>query len=311
MRAALVELFRIIVAVLVPLASFTTGLRARHPGGQPLWRRPLLLCRCLATILVIVPLWALAVVRIVPVAPVVGAGLLIAVIAVGIGPVAGLKRMDPRAPDAGHALELNIEVLGLSILFVPAAFSALALLYGRRVGIDPWEVAKVVLLRALLPLVVGLAVARLAPRLAERAGPVLGKGTRLVFALLVAVALAATWRQLLSIGATGWLAGLLVASGSVLIGHLLGGPEPGSRATLAAASAMRFPALGLLLASVTAQPARLTAVVLAYVICAFVAVSLYELWLAVRRRRSPAKPERATTSVPSVRSHLWRAEVDR
>jgi BASS family bile acid:Na+ symporter len=210
--------------------------------------------------------------------------------------------MDPAGPEARNALELNIALLVLSIAFVPLAFSGLALLYGRRVGIPPLEVAKVVLSRALLPLAVGLAAARLFPRRAAGLGRVLAKITQILFILLVVVALGATWRQLLGVGLQTWLACLVVAAGAVAAGHLLGGPRPATRSILAAASAMRFPALALLLASAAAQPARLTSVVLAYVICAVLAVSLYEL--AVRYRgalRLSGVPRRRSDRAPRDR----------
>ena len=49
---------------------------------------------------------------------------------------------------------------------------------------------------------------------------------------------------------SGWIVAGVAALGAVMIGHLLGGPDPDQReAVAAAASAMRFPALALVLAA--------------------------------------------------------------
>src|SRR6185436_12614442 len=125
MAAIIKDVFPILLAVLIPLAAFTTGLRAPKAGqGEDrLWRRPGALVRDLVAILVLVPLWALLLVAILPLTPVVRAGLLIVALAVGIGPVAGMKRMGATVPHAHEALDLNLIVLAISMIFVPIAFA--------------------------------------------------------------------------------------------------------------------------------------------------------------------------------------------
>jgi BASS family bile acid:Na+ symporter len=103
----------------------------------------------------------------------------------------------------------------------------------------------------------------------------------------VVVAILATLRQLAAIGWVGWIACLAAALGAVVIGHLLGGPDPSSRGVVAAASVMRFPALGLALASVTRAGSRLVPVVIVYVVVAFLALLLYGALVGTWRRRRP------------------------
>src|SRR5436190_4897658 len=226
MRSAIQEVFHVLLAVLIPLAAFTTGLRAPKPGqrGDRLWRHPAQLFRDLLAILILVPLWAIFLVRVLPVSPIVRGGLLIAVLAVGIGPAAGMKRMGPRAANASEALDLNMIVLVLSMIFVPIGFALVAAVFHRDLHVSAGAVAKVVLGRAVIPLLLGLGAARLSPRLAEAAGPWLTKIINVVLVAVVAIALLVTGKRLAAVGGVGWLVAAAVAVGAVVIGHVLGGP---------------------------------------------------------------------------------------
>jgi bile acid:Na+ symporter, BASS family len=294
MSSTIKELFQVLLAVVIPLAAFTTGLRSPKlgQGEQHLWRHPSQLFRDLLAIMILVPLWAIFLVRVVPVSPIVRGGLLIAVLAVGIGPAAGMKRMGPRSAGAAEALDLNIVVLVLSMIFVPIGFAIVAALFHRDLEVGAGAVAKVVLGRALLPLLLGLGAARLSPRLAAKAGPLLNKILVAVLLAVVAIALFATWKRLADIGGVGWLVALAVAVGAVIIGHLLGGSNPESRGVVAAASAMRFPALALVLAAALPQGQRVIPVVLAYVLAAFAATTVYGVIMSRRgsKHETPVVP---------------------
>jgi bile acid:Na+ symporter, BASS family len=286
MRAAIQDVFRWLLLILIPLVSFTTGLEASHPGGKRLWRRPKELIRGLLAVMILVPLWVLLLVEVMPLPMVVRAGMLIAVLAVGIGPVAGMKRMS-KGLYASDALDLNLVVLILAIVFVPLAFALFAAIMGRALRLGYWPVAKVILGRALVPLLIGIGVARVAPRFAERTGPRLARILDGSLLVLVAIALAATWRDLSAVGGIGWIACVLAALGSVVIGHLAGGPEPEMRAVDAVAATMRFPALALVLAAAVPRGHLLIPVVVAYVVASLLAVAAYGLVMGRRAKRRP------------------------
>jgi BASS family bile acid:Na+ symporter len=288
MRSTFQEVFQVLLAVLIPLAAFTTGLRARKlgQGDVHLWRHPKQLFRDLLAILILVPLWAIIVVRVVPVSPIVRGGLLIAVLAVGIGPASGMKRMAPGTAGASEALDLNMIVLVLSMIFVPIGFALVARLFHRDFGVGAGAVAKVVLGRALVPLLLGLGAGRLSPRAATAAGPWLSKFIMAILLAVVAIALLVTGRRVAAVGGVGWLVALAVAGGAVIIGHVLGGPNPESRGVVAVASAMRFPALALVLAAALPRGHEVIPVVLVYVLAAFLATTIYGAIMVRRRSKS-------------------------
>ncbi len=287
MRSAIQEVFRWLLLVLIPLASFTTGLEAPRPGAKHLWRRPSELIRGLLAVMVIVPLWVLLLVEVLPLPLVVRAGMLIAVLSVGIGPVAGMKKLQGTRW-ASDTMDLNLVVLVLSIIFVPLAFAAFAAIMGRsNLHLGYWPVAKVVLGRAFLPLVIGIFVARHAPNFAARTAPRLARYLDLALLALLVVALAATWRELASVGPVGWIACAVAAVGSVVIGHFLGGPSRENRIVDATAATMRFPALALTLAAAVPNGHRVIPTVVAYVVASLLAVTVYGSLVGRRERRGP------------------------
>jgi BASS family bile acid:Na+ symporter len=91
----------------------------------------------------------------------------------------------------------------------------------------------------------------------------------------------------MAVGA-GWLVCALVSVVSVVIGHLLGGPDATTRAVLAAYGTMRFPALALLVASIVPNGRRAIPVVLAYVLTSAVVSAVYGVVMKALAGRSPS-----------------------
>src|SRR5262245_11539527 len=133
MGSVIKDVFPVLLAVLIPLASFTTGLQTPKPGrGEDrLWRRPRQLLLDLVAVLLHGPGRTLVPVLTEPVTPIVRAGRLLAVLAVGIEPVAGMNRLGASGPHAHAAFDLNLVALVISMVFVPLAFALVAALFNR------------------------------------------------------------------------------------------------------------------------------------------------------------------------------------
>jgi BASS family bile acid:Na+ symporter len=259
----------------IALAAFTTGLGAPPPGPRSLWRQPSQLLRALLAILVAVPLWALVFLELLPLPQVARSGIFLAVLAIGIGPFAGMKRFQGDSPEVRRAFELNVTMLLISVLYVPLMVALVAAFFRVDARLPVGTVARIVFLRALIPLALGLLVARMYPQRAARLRGPLARAVNITIGIILVVVVIASWRQLASIGIGGWLAALGVAAGAALVGHVLGGPTNETRAPLAGAAAMRFPALGLLLAGIAPLGKRLVPAVLAYMLSAIVVLAVY------------------------------------
>lgn len=299
MDSSLLPVVRAMVGILVPLAGFVAGLQT--PAGAVRWlrERGRLLVGDLFTILVLVPAVTVAVLQILPLPIDVRAGLLVVILAVGVGPVTTFRRsagnadVDRRA----HEVSLNVLLLLAAIAYVPV-FSVLhGAVFGHSVRVNAGAVAGLVITRALLPLALGIVVARLLPHVAERMRRPAGWLVNGLLAATVGIALVATWPVLSALGAAGWGGCVLVAALAVIIGDLMGGPSPDNRITLATFAAMRFPALALLIAAAIPQGRRVVPIVLAYVIVSAIIAGGYSAVLARRAvgaaPRAPAHPATA------------------
>jgi BASS family bile acid:Na+ symporter len=298
MHQTIVHIFKILLGVAIPLASFATGLRAAHADPRWLAKHPGLLTRALLALLVLLPVGTVLFLQSIGAPSVVAAGMTIAVVAIGIGPPAVLSHVKKvRAERAGEAaapapveealsfeVGLNVVLLVLSIVYIPAFITVHGMFFQHHLHLAPAAVAKVVLGRALVPLALGVIVGRLAPR-AE--GPIVRYGgifVQLVLLLVVVFAIVASWSALVGLGGRTWLTCAAVVVAEIVIGHLLGGPAIATRRVLASFSAMRFPALALLIAHITPRAKEIIPVIVAYVLTSFVLVSVYGALTAGRRK---------------------------
>jgi BASS family bile acid:Na+ symporter len=298
MHETLIHVFRVLLAVTVPLASFATGMRAPHADVTWLWHRPSLLVRSLLSVLVLVPVGTLAFVELARLPPPLPGGLMAAVLAIGIGPAAMFRRTS-NAELVHYEVSLDVALLGLSIIFLPLAAALLGVLFHRHVWVGPGRVAWVVLSKALVPMALGIVAGRLWPKAAARASHGAAIFVNIALLLIVLLALAGSWHAMATVGAVGWMAVVAVALGALAVGHGMGGPETSTRAVLAAYSAMRFPALALLLAMAAPAGRKLFPVVLAYVMVSIAMVTLYGAILhrrARRRARPAARPLETRTA---------------
>ena len=110
-------------------------------------------------------------------------------------------------------------------------------------------VAALVLTTILLPLLAGIAVRRIAHSTADRvARPigVLASVLLMVNAIPIVIGLSRTILSLITDGTILSLGGFALTG--LIIGHVLGGPEPDNRPVLALATASRHPAVALAIA---------------------------------------------------------------
>jgi len=275
MRETLLHVLKIALGIAIPLASFSTGVRAAHIDPLWLFRRRSLLLRSLLAIFVLVPLATVFFLTVIKAPQVVTAGVLVAVLAVGIGPPAAMKRTSAKDADVAYEVELNLVVQILAIIFIPVAVAVLGSYYHFAFRLDAARVAVVVLERVLIPVGLGILAARFLPRVARPLARIAGPVVQVLLLAVVVLAFVVMWKSLLSIGAQGWLIIAAVAFLALLIGHLSGGADREERSVLAAFSVMRFPALALLIASILPRGRQFLPVVLAYTLCAFVFAAVY------------------------------------
>ena len=273
------------------LTVFSLGLDATFQDASWLLQRPRLLLRSLVAMNVIMPLFAALLAAAFHLHPAVKAALVLLAVS-PVPPMLPRKEMK-LAGTSSYVLGLLVTTALLAIVVVPLTIKLLAAVFNVEMGIRPASVAKVVVTTVLLPLMLGIVVHVQAPGLAERRGPVLA---RVAFAILVLIAvslLVVEWRSMVGLVGNGTLASIVAfIFVGVTAGHLLGGPDPANRTTLALATASRHPGLAIAIATANfpGQVRLITAAVVLYLMVKAILLIPYNAWSTRRHATKPEAP---------------------
>ena len=254
----------------ITLTLFGFGLQATLEDLLYLWRRPRLLFRSLAVMFVVMPLFAILMTRIFSL----DQAVVIALIALSISPVPPLlpKRVTKEAGVAPYGLGLMVTAGTLAIVYIPMANYLLGKYFHKSLAMDPVAVMKIVALRVLIPLAAGIVIRKFALATADRiARPIIRfSGIVLILGVLCITPVVApiAWSLVGNGTILAFIAFVIVG---LLLGHLLGGPSPDDRVTLALSTACRQPGLALAMASANFPGDRHVAgAILIYVITNFI-----------------------------------------
>jgi BASS family bile acid:Na+ symporter len=131
------------------------------------------------------------------------------------------------------------------------------------VTVDPWEIARSLVLLMLLPLAAGVALKSVYEHLASRVKPLLDRISNVSLILVVLLITTLNIDKVLQVfGTRGILAGLLFIALGCGIGWLLGGPDAGTRRVMALGTGQRNIAAALLVASQSFSDAKVVVMVI-------------------------------------------------
>jgi BASS family bile acid:Na+ symporter len=164
---------------------------------------------------------------------------------------------------------------------VPLMIAIAYRLFGVATVLQPLAMELVLLVTVAIPLALGIGLARLYPGVAPRLGALADRlgGLLLLFGA-VALLIAHGQKILAVIGQGTVVVTVVVIAFGLLVGGLLGGPDPGNRRALASATVCRHPAIALLLASgaFPEREATVIGTVLLYLLASLVLPIPYERW---------------------------------
>lgn len=270
MTLILLAILKIAVSALV----FAIGLRSTLADLTFLWRHPLLMLRSFVVMYVLVPLSVIGLMYLLPVSTMTKAALL--VLAVSAGAPLLPRKLDMGSSSA-YVFSLMVTSSLLAILLVPIAVTLLNQHFGTHEDISASTVAWVLAKAFLLPLLAGMLVQWVFPRVSERYSDKLMGVAGILLAGAAVILLASHWQVFALIhwrDVAVLMFAMLVAVG---LGHVLGGPDPDNRTVLAIACATRHIGIAVLVASAFPNTNTL-AIVLAYSL-ASAAVSIPYLFL--------------------------------
>jgi len=209
----------------------------------PLRNARLVLLALLANF-VLVPFLAYLIGLVIPL----GDGLRVGLILVSTAAGAPFLPKLAQAARGNTALSVGLMVLLMvvTILYMPIVLPLLI----QGVTVDPWDIARSLIVLMLIPLAVGLFIkARYAPTAAQLQ-PHMAQASTFALALLLVTGLLSNLSAMLAIiGTGGFIAALSFLAGAFVIGYFLGGKEAQTRSVLGLGTAQRNLAAALVVAT--------------------------------------------------------------
>ncbi len=200
---------------------------------QPL-RNVRLVVMALVANFVLVPLLAYVITLVIPLEQSLKVGLI--VLATAAGAPFLPKLVQGAKGNVAFGVGLMVLLMVVTIIYMPIVLPLL--LPG--VSVNPWDIAKSLIVLMLVPLAIGLLMRSHSPDAAAHWQPVMSKISGLAILILLVVGLGLNVSNIIDlIGTGGILALLLFIIGSFLLGFLLGGRDQGDRSVMGLGTAQR------------------------------------------------------------------------
>jgi len=274
-------LFKLVLLLGVVLLVMAIGIQTHLERPLLLLRRPALVLRAMAAMFVALPAFVLLLVWVLPLREGVGAVLLGFAVSPVLPPWA--KKGVAVGGQGDYVIGLQVLSSVVALLVVPLMILIGYKIFGLQTSLASLAVEKVLLVTVAAPLALGLGLARLWPGTAPQLAALADRVGGVVLLIGAGVLLLLRGRAILDVLGQGTLLiTLAVIAFGLLVGHVLGGPDPGNRAALASATVSRHPAIALLVASgaFPDNDATVIGTVLLYLLAALMLPIPYE-----RRRR--------------------------
>jgi BASS family bile acid:Na+ symporter len=238
-KAATVAMLSFVVSSMLAMGAGLTVPQI----AEPLRNARLVILTLLANF-VVMPLGALALAKVLWLDEPLGIGLLL------LGCAAGAPFLPKLAELAKGNLAFAVGAMVLLMVVTIGYLPVVLPLLLPGVTVDPWQIARSLLLLMLLPLVIGLGLKAYYGDLAARVKPALDWISNVSLILLVCLITAANIDKVLQVfGTRGILAGILFIALGLGTGWLLGGPEIGTKRVVALGTGQRNIAAALVVAS--------------------------------------------------------------
>lgn len=268
-----------VLSNVVVLFMFSAGLARRLGELRDVRERPALYARALAVVLVAVPLIAYALVRLFRLPPV-AAG---AIVLMAVCPGAPLQVNQAKALKASVTTSLDLLLLLslCALVTVPLWVSVLNRVMGFQLQATAGLVLRILLLKIVPPLLVGMAIRQFFPRAAEVLAVWVNRLFNVLLLAVVVIVLFLVAPRLKDLGWTTVLALVVLVSVAAFLGNWAGAPRIEDRRAVALAAAFAHPALTMTIiirSYPRVQALEVAGVVGALVLIRLLALIPYKVW---------------------------------
>ena len=279
------QLVLLALQVAVFATVFGFGVQAKLDDVAYVLRRPGLLLRSLLAMFVVMPMLVVILVKLFQFRMTVEVVLVV----LAISPLPPLlpRRQKKAGGMPSYGLGLML-VLGVAaIVLTPLLVAVMGRVFERPVTMSTAAIARIVVVMILVPLVAGMIVRALLPHVAAwLQNPVRWAANGLLVVGVLAVLLG-SWSAIWAATGRGTLiAIMLFVVVGLVVGHLLGGPDPENAAVLALSTACRHPAIALAVASANYPNEHFGGIILLYMIVSAIVVIPYAKWQRQRALRA-------------------------
>jgi len=279
------KLIPVVLQVSIALIVCSIALRAEPGSLSYLFRRPSLLLRSLLSMNVVMPCVAVLMAQLFHLRPEIETTLIL----LSVSPVPPILpgKQGKAGGNVSYGIGLLFVAALVSIVTVPLSVTLIGKLFGFDLHVPAAAIAKVVGITVLIPLLVGLVVARIAPAFAQRiAKPINMVSMLLVLAGLVPI-LFLMWPAIQSlIGDFTLVAFVVFTVIGLLVGTLLGGPDPADRTVLGLSTAVRHPGVAITIAGAVTDDKKIIAA--AVLLAALVGAVVAAPYVKMRRKAGAA-----------------------
>jgi len=269
------------LVVSVFLVKFGVGLNITPGDLRFIRERPGLMLKSLVAVTVLVPIAFLIIILLVhPSRPF---AVALAILAASPAAPMVVGKVKKSGGSAGYAASLQLVVTLFALISTPLVLGFLSSALDFRAEIDPYRVAKQVFVAIFLPIGMGVIVGAKLPRLGGL-GVRLVKIATFVFLATLLLILTQTAGAFLQMDLRSYLALSLTALAALAIGHLLAPKEPEMKTTLALETAMRNPALALLIGTLNFPQTKPLPILIPCVVISVLIVTIYAKWQGRRAK---------------------------
>jgi BASS family bile acid:Na+ symporter len=243
MQEILAQTLPLVALAFLASAMFSVGLElTARQIVEPLKNRRLVGAALLANV-VLVPLFALAIVRLVPMDPALAIGIV--VYALAAGTEGGPKFVQLAKGNAGFAVGLLALLLSITVACMPMALS----LAVPDAHVDRGGLLVKLLLAVVVPIGAGLMIRATRAGLADRLSALMHRAVLVLLAVFFVQVIVVNHQAMLGLQSGALLGGLLYFAGAFAIAYLLGGPRQQNRRALAIMTFVRNAPISMTTAS--------------------------------------------------------------
>lgn len=286
---AMKSLIMLIAQLSLVLIVVSVGCQAHEREVFRTMRNSSLIIRSVIVVNLVVPLTAVLVCLPWPMAQPIKIGIVLMAVS-PLAPVLSVRLLKSGV-DASFAVGLDVALILLSVVIVPATVALLSWIFQADASISAGAIAKLVTLSVLAPLAAGLLLGTIAPILAVRLARMATIAGFVGIGIVVVAILYAHAADVFAlVGSGAVLAIAITASVGIAGGHLVGGPDRLTKLAVALAAALRHPGMALLIAQRNFPDQRVKLAIVLYLLTAVFISLLYQGWIMRRPDPAPGAP---------------------